>query len=128
MATRTITFADENGRPSRTIKLAASGAADMAHQTGLALQTRHHLDKYVFTSTKGGLKQDAEEHVQHFEPAAPEDGPIERVADSPATKARKERAAAARWGMSGKQVATVAEYFGGAPLNSVAARLQRDAK
>ncbi len=128
MATRTITFADENGRPNRTVKLYASSAADMAYQTGLALRMRHSLDKYVFTSTKGGLKQDAEERVQHFEPEAPESDDVVRMADSPATEARKQRAAAARWGLSGTSVATVAEYFGGAPLNSIQARLQRDAK
>ncbi len=120
MITRTITFADENGRPNRHVVVVGATQRGIVAQTARALQSRHSLDKYVFTSTVD---------TNHAAPAVlGEDETIARVADSPATKERKERAAAARWGMSGKQVATVAEYFGGAPLNSVQARLQRDAK
>ncbi len=129
MITRTIIFADENGRTNRTVSVRCDTTAQLIKATAAALATRHSLDKLVFTKTRD---------ARAIPEVEAEDETIAIVGPSSATVERQARAAASRHGFSGTSVATVAdviappdrqaEFSGGAPLNSVQARLDRASK
>ena len=126
MIVRKVSFADEDGRVRRIITVEAEDTRSLVVQTQRALDTRMTSEKFVFTSTSGGEVAPAvgdgpREHELETLRAVPGFQIIEPVTIEEAIRPQLR-------GYSVTIPAQRVQYSGGAPLNSVQARLHRDSE